>query len=394
VGFSKYLHNIITILCCFLSIHVSLQAQTDSSKRSAAPTSQPIPPINTIPSSSTTVTPVEVPINTYENRTKRRPRRLTAADSLRIALAKQDSTRKADSLIQLTAALNNPNNAVNTNINQVLPASAIPEVPILQNSDNPFDILRGGVSAADTTVQQQTNISTTPSIPSAGPSLLDKKTYSKNFLFWIFLITLTFMAFVVANARYMIRDAYSAVLNNNALRQVYKEPIGWGNIAYLALYGLFWINMGILAFLLMSQLGLKLPHSQSVTLLLCIGGASAIFLAKHLILYIVANVFPIEKEIKTYNFIILTAGIMLGLILMPLNIFIAYTSYSVSEIFIYLAVGAIGLTYLVRSLRSLSIASPYLIENRFHFFLYICTVEIAPLMILVKLLLSKGGSSL
>jgi hypothetical protein len=180
-------------------------------------------------------------------------------------------------------------------------------------------------------------------------------------------------------------------LNNNALRQVYKEPIGWGNIAYLALYGLFWVNIGILAFLLMSHLGIKSPYSQSLTLLMCVGGVAAVFLVKHIILYIVAGVFPIEKEIKTYNFVILTAGTILGLILMPLNIFIAYTSSGLSELFIYIAAGAIGLTYLVRSLRSLTIASPYIIENRFHFFIYLCAVEIAPLMILVKLI-SKGVS--
>jgi hypothetical protein len=392
VGFLKYLHNI-TMLCCFLGASVTIQAQADSSKRSAAPTTQPTPTVSTTPSpnisTGTTITPIEVPLNTYENRPKRRPRRLTAADSMRIALAKQDSTRKADSIAQVNLSLNSGNLVNAANGGATPPVAVTPEVPILKNSDNPFDILRGGTVANDTA--EQVAISPTPSIPPAGPSLLDKKTYSKNFLFWIFLVTLTIMAFVVANARYMIRDAYSAVLNNNALRQVYKEPIGWGNIAYLALYGLFWINVGTLVFLLMSHWGIKLPYSQSLTLLMCVGCVAAVFLIKHLILFIIANVFPIEKEIKTYNFIILTAGTILGLILMPLNIFIAYTSSGLSELFIYIAGGAIGLTYLVRSLRSLTIASPHIIENRFHFFIYLCAVEIAPLMILVKLI-SRGVS--
>ncbi len=389
MGFLKYLHNI-TILCCFLGASVTVQAQADSSKRSAAPNTQTTPTGSTTQSTNistgTTVAPIEVPLNTYENRPKRRLRRLTADDSMRIALAKQDSTRRADSIIQANAALNPATLGNFTNTPTVV---VTPEVPMLQNSDNPFDILRGGNASNDTAVQ--ISISPTPSIPAAGPSLLDKQTYSKNFLFWIFLVTLTFMAFVVANARYMIRDAYSAVLNNNALRQVYKEPIGWGNIAYLALYGLFWINVGILAFLLMSHFNIKSPYSQFLTLLMCVGGAATTFLIKHTALYIIANVFPIEKEIKTYNFIILTAGTILGLILMPLNIFIAYTSSGLSELFIYVAAGAIALVYLVRSLRSLTIASPYIIENRFHFFLYLCAVEIAPLMILVKLI-SNGIS--
>jgi hypothetical protein len=387
VGLQKFLH-IFLILCCFLGVHVVLQAQADSSNRSVAPSTQPTPSAS--PISGTTVPAVEVPLNAYENRPKRRSRRLTAADSLKIAIALQDSIRRADSLARLVNPILNATSGGVANSNPTSQINTIPEVPILQNSNNPFDILRGGAATNDTSAQATTPVT---SMPNTAPSLLDKRTYSKNFLFWVFLVTLTLMAFVVANARYMIKDAYSAVLNNSALRQVYKEPIGWGNIAYLALYVLFWINIGILGFLLMSQIGFKSPYRQSLTLLLCVGAASGVFLIKHLILYIVASVFPIEKEIKTYNFIILTAGTILGLLLMPLNIFIAYTSSGLSEIFVYIAFGVIGLTYLVRSLRSLSIASPYLIENRFHFVLYLCAVEIAPLMILVKILM-KGSNTI
>jgi hypothetical protein len=74
------------------------------------------------------------------------------------------------------------------------------------------------------------------------------------------------------------------------------------------------------------------------------------------------------------------------LALLPINIFIAYSPESLKEIFIYCAFGIIALVYLVRSLRSLSVASPFLMTDQFHFLLYLCAVEIAPIMILVKFL--------
>ena len=99
-----------------------------------------------------------------------------------------------------------------------------------------------------------------------------------------------------------------------------------------------------------------------------------------------ASVFPIAKEIKLYNYIIMIGGIFLSMVLLPLNIFIAYSPDSLKELFIFAAFGIIGLVYLMRSLRSLSVASPFLMTDQFHFLLYLCAVEIAPITILIKLL--------
>jgi hypothetical protein len=301
-----------------------------------------------------------------------------------------------DSLLRLkqqnTATSSAPNNNPLNISTTPIPVSASPtqatidSVPTTATTtvqpENPFEILRGGDSPKE--------MANTPSNTQETPSpaiLLDKKTYSKNFLFWVFMIVLAFMALIVANLRSSIRSAFDALYSNNALRQIYKEPvIGWGGVSYILLYSLFWINAGIFVYLLIGYFGVKLPFSPFWTFMACIAGVGIIFLLKHCILYIIAFIFPIEKEIRTYNFIILTAGISLGLLLMPLNLFIAYSPAEVSEVAVYVAIGAVLFFYLVRSLRGLSVAMPYIFTNRFHFLLYLCAVEIAPLMILIKII--------
>jgi hypothetical protein len=399
VGLGKIVKNI--ILFAFLIGFCAVLNAQDSSKRATTPSVTPVqsnPPTsnNGINNPNLTVPPIVRPLEDYAPRPRQRPRRLTAADSARIAAKRdlflKDSLQKAMALTA-NAAVTSPSN-INTVVQSPVADSAakgltqaapvaMPDVPILNNSSNPFEILRGATATADSNViAPQKNMDQLPS------ALLDKKVYSKNFLFWIFLITLILMAFVVANARSMISSSYTAIISDNALRLINKQAFGWGNVIYFALYTLFWINGGIFAFLLLSYFGIKSPYKQFGTFMFCVGGVALVFIIKHLILYIVAHVFPIEKEMKTYNFIVLTAGVLLGLILMPLNVLIAYSPMGLSEVFVYLAFGAIGLVYLVRSLRSLTIAAPYLMENRFHFLLYLCTVEIAPLMIIVKLIMS------
>jgi Domain of unknown function (DUF4271) len=386
----------ITACLFFLTLFCTTIVAQDSTRRST-PTPVVVPstsPGASVNNPNLTVPPIVTPLEPQQPRKPRR-RRLTAADSMRLA-AQRDSIQR-DSIARLTQTPQNGQFAPSTTpvgtTNPALPttgstvgetpiaAMAIPEVPLLDSSANPFDILRGANAATDS-ASAANQLLNNPL--SAAPSLLNKQTYSKNFLFWIFLLTLILTAFVVSNTRAAVQNAYQALLSDNALRQIHREQVGWGNFGQLALYGLFWLNMGLFAFLMYYRYGGQTPYGQFATFLLCVGGVSLAFSIKHAILLVIAHVFPIAKEIKLYNYIIITGGIFLSLVLLPLNIFIAYSPDSLKELFIYGAFGTIGLVYFVRSLRSLSVASPYMMTDQFHFLLYLCAVEIAPLMILVK----------
>ncbi len=355
------------------------------------PKPKPIAPSNT--STLNTPDPLQTPetlVVPTQSIPKKRRRRPTLQDSIRLAAIRTDSLAQAQNSVSNNSAFN---------VNQpVVPTTALPintdsaaqqldgmtqtDVPMLTSASNPFEILRGDVASLDTSANKPKTIS-----EQTTPSLLNRDTYSKNFLFWIFLITLSLMAVVVANARSSVRYAYQALLSNNALRQIYRLQAGWGNVAQLALYFLFLLNAGVFAFLMVYRFVGTSPLNQFWTFVYCVLGVSLVFLIKHTILYIIASVFPIAKEVRLYNFIIVTAGILLGFILLPLNIFIAYSPQILSNMLTYVAFGAIGLVYLVRSLRSLSVASPFLATDQFHFLVYLCAVEIAPLFILIKLLI-------
>jgi Domain of unknown function (DUF4271) len=321
---------------------------------------------------------------TTTSRNKIPAKRLTAADSLRLA-AQRDSIQNA------TAAAGSAFDIGLPVTPETAKTAVTPNVPQLESSDNPFDIVSGGNASqrVDTTAKDSGQVKTATPSKTAQPSLLEPSIYTNNFLFWIFLVSLILMALVVANARAFISNAYSAVMSDSALRQIYKEPVGWGSAPYLSLYALYWLGLSIFIYLLLPHFGVSLPYGKMTTFLLCLAGVSGIYVLKHLVLYLIALIFPVSKQVRTYNFIILTVGVILGLLLMPLNIFIAYAPESLSTIFIYITFGVIGLAYLVRSLRGLMVASPFLVDNKFHFLLYLCTVEFAPLLIIIKLVWSK-----
>jgi hypothetical protein len=118
-------------------------------------------------------------------------------------------------------------------------------------------------------------------------------------------------------------------------------------------------------------------------------GIAGLFLAKQLVLIILRLIFPVETEVKRYIFLILVFSITIGILLVPINLLFAYGPEGSEQTVLYVSSGLFALIYLFRALRSLLIANKFLAFHRFHFLLYICIVEIAPVLIIVRLILNQ-----
>ncbi|MEM8906912.1 MAG: DUF4271 domain-containing protein [Bacteroidota bacterium] len=254
-------------------------------------------------------------------------------------------------------------------------------------SFNPFDIQRGEAMSATTEAAPTEEVLQRVSPPPA--KVLPK--ISGNFKFWTITLLLVLLTLAVTLYNSNISKVYRAFLNDNFLKMVHREHGTVVAFPYLLLYTLFFISGGIFIFLIGHHYDLSLSASHFWDLLLCIGIFTAIFLLKHLVLNIIGAVFPVQKEIKQYSFTIIIFGIVLGLLLIPANVLIAFVPTNLTQMFIYGTFIVIGFLYLFRILRGLFIASRYITLHKFHFFMYLCTVEIAPLLVLIKAILLKIG---
>ncbi len=375
----KHASKIIFIaLVCTLCIRTHIFSQ-DSVHKAESQRQVPVT-ISSPPAINNTLLTVPPVILTDALPPVRRPRRKkTAIDSIRLAALLQDSLK----LIAQRDSLNKTDTSNKQNKNNLV----VSDVPILNKSDNPFDKLRG--ETQDNPKTEQKIIAT----PTESPSLLNRQAYSKNFIFWLLLFVLLFMSFVIPFSRSVINNSYNALLSDTTLRQVFRENANkpGRNLAYYALYFLFWINLATFIFLLLLQKGYKFPFGQFVLFISCLAAVALTYLIKHILLGFIASVFQVKKEVNVYNFIIMIAGILGGLFLLPLNILIAFGPADLSQIFFYLAFSILVIMYVLRYLRSLSLTGSFLTENRFHFLLYLCSVEIAPTLILIKLITTQFG---
>jgi len=156
---------------------------------------------------------------------------------------------------------------------------------------------------------------------------------------------------------------------------------------YLILYAFSLILIGTFLFVVLTHYKIAFFSAPILNLLGCVGGVFAIFIIKHVALQILGSIFPISKEIEQYSFTIIIFGIIIGFFLLPAILLISYAPPNLTTTVIYGTFIAIGMVYLYRILRSLFIGLKYISLHKFHFFVYLCTIEIAPLLVLAKLII-------
>lgn len=209
---------------------------------------------------------------------------------------------------------------------------------------------------------------------------------SDRFVFWLLVLLVSFLSLAIASKRGVVVKAWRGFLNDNALSIAQKEAAGFiGSTPYYLLYASFLLNAGAFIFLIARHFNPQTFNNLGF-LAIAMVLACALFLSKHLFLIVLEWLYPVGKPARRYNFLIIIFNCVLGLFLIPFNFLIAFAR-GYGDFMVYWTLALAGIFYLYRSVRAAAIGQKFLSGNLFHFLLYLCAVEIAPVAILVKLAL-------
>lgn len=114
---------------------------------------------------------------------------------------------------------------------------------------------------------------------------------------------------------------------------------------------------------------------------------SAIYFVKFIGLKIAGWVFNLQEVSDSYIFIVFIINKMIGILLLPLLLIISFSIKNVYLTGVFLSFCLIGALLFYRFILSFSAIRHQIKVNPFHFFLYLCAFEIAPLLIIYKSLL-------
>lgn len=121
--------------------------------------------------------------------------------------------------------------------------------------------------------------------------------------------------------------------------------------------------------------------------LYCCIGLTAIYVGKFIGLKICGWLFNMRQAADSYIFIVFIINKVIGIFLLPFLVLLAFSAEPIRSIGMTLSWCGIGMLLLYRFILGYSAVRNEVRFNLFHFFLYICAFEIAPLLLIYRLLL-------
>jgi hypothetical protein len=210
-----------------------------------------------------------------------------------------------------------------------------------------------------------------------------KEELSSMMKFLIVMFSLALLAIVLTSKTDFFSKTTRSISNENMLKLVMREENSGMTLQYVFMYIVFILNLSLFIYMYISHFewakisGMKL---YGVSMLIIIG----LYVIRHLGLYALGMVFPINKGTSLYSFTILIFNIFIGIVLIPSNIILSFAPKQFFLPTVYVSLGIIIILLVLRCFRGFFISLKYITDNLFLFFLYLCSVEIAPLLILWK----------
>lgn len=200
-------------------------------------------------------------------------------------------------------------------------------------------------------------------------------------IFIISIVSLILIAIVANTRRSLFSKLLKSFSNDNILKLTQREENGGLNGAFIILYIVFFINAASLAYLFLSSREISVNNIWIILLV----GIFGVYLIRHLFLYLFSVIFPVTREVRQFSFLIAVFNLLMGLVLIPLNLIIAYAPDAMSVATLYMALGVVAFVYIIRCLRGMLIGILNFGDHLFHFFLYLCTFEIVPILLVFRL---------
>lgn len=235
---------------------------------------------------------------------------------------------------------------------------------------------------------------THPYLPLSGKSIFmisdfrERRTLDD--LFYLLMGVLVLLAFIrTAFPRYF-KNLFVLFFQTSLRQKQTRDQLLQNNLASVFVNLLFIVSTSIYGALVIRHYNwLDYPFWQVIFF----GAAllTVVYFGKFLFLRFSGWVFNSREASMNYTFTVFLVNKVLGVCLVPFLFLMAFAKPPVREIAYTISVGLIGLLLLYRYVISFATIRNTLKVNALHFFLYLCAVEVLPLLVLYKLMADYIG---
>ena len=213
---------------------------------------------------------------------------------------------------------------------------------------------------------------------------------SKDALFYLILGVVFLLAFIKLVFPKFFRNLFMLFFQTSLRQKQTREQLLQDSWASLLVNLLFFLSAGLFITLLT-----KYKSWSFLPFWTLYGYITAfivlIYIGKFLFISFAGWVFNNKAAAQGYVFLVSMVNRIMGILLIPFIIFLAFGNPQMLNITITMSIVLVILLFLYRYLVSFGSLRNDLKINPFHFFIYLCAVEILPMLLIYKLLVNYIG---
>jgi hypothetical protein len=272
-----------------------------------------------------------------------------------------------------------------------------------EETRNPFDILSRNLSSSDSVATlafsnpfEMVHASVTREenpFEGNGSAPLPTARYSPPSLALNFgLITglLVLLTLAITGARETLHKSMRALTNENWLRVLYRDNQRRTSLSIPWLMVIGFFSIGFFVFTALSRLGVKADYSLSTYFLLS-GTLLILHLARQLVIATAGLLSGTREDMGRYRLGLTVFAVLPGMALFPISMALAFVPGVLVEPVVYFGLAIFGVPNVSYVIRAFATNLKGILKHKFQFFLYLCIVEIAPVLLILKLLLDISG---
>lgn len=207
-------------------------------------------------------------------------------------------------------------------------------------------------------------------------------------MFYLLMLMLFYFAVVKLFFGKYLANVLTLFFRASMRQQQLREQVLQSPFPSLLLNNLFVISAGLYGAFLLRFYRFGNPDDFWIYFLYCVVLLAVLYLLKYLLIKTTGWIFNISRTAETYLFVVFMTNKIIGIFLLPFLVLISFSGHIISEIAITLSIIMIGVFYVYRFLGSYSILHKEIKISGLHFILYLCAFEIAPLLLIYKVLVT------
>jgi hypothetical protein len=220
-----------------------------------------------------------------------------------------------------------------------------------------------------------------------------RKWEGKEPIFYTIIGLLLLFAMIKNGFHRYIDDLFKIFFRTTVKQRQIKEQLMESPLPSMLLNLYFLISGGMFLALLIEDFGLGTNFGFWELFGYASLGLFLIYSIKYLSLKVLGWIFQIKDAVDSYIFIVFSTNKVLGMLLLPFVVVLAFTSGPVIHAVIIASLALVGGLLAYRFFLSYATIHRQVRVSFFHFFLYLCAFELAPLLLINKLLFRLLGET-